>query len=91
MRADHGPCPCSCRSGGGWRCSPHRMLVLSSVQTMVYTIHEIPIFIAMGVVGKGRPTEGRFLSPPRWQLATSSGVRVCGGVRACQTPGLAQL
>lgn len=26
-------------------------------QTMVYTIHEIPIFIAMGVVGKGHPSQ----------------------------------
>lgn len=66
----------------------------SSLQTMVYTIHEIPIFIAMGVVGKGHPVKERFLSLnplPRWRQATSSGVRVCGGVRAWQIPGLAQL
>lgn len=28
-----------------------------STQTMVYTIHEVPIFIAMGVVGKAAPTQ----------------------------------
>lgn len=30
-------------------------LLFLFAQTMVYTIHEIPIFIAMGVVGKGHP------------------------------------
>lgn len=36
---------------------PHRHSLSLFAQTMVYTIHEIPIFIAMGVVGKGHPTQ----------------------------------
>lgn len=47
-------------------------LLFLFAQTMVYTIHEIPIFIAMGVVGKGHPKD---TNPPgltllhhlRWQ------------------------
>lgn len=31
---------------------------------MVYTIHEIPIFIAMGVVGKGQRVAPSLPSPP---------------------------
>lgn len=47
---------------------------------MVYTIHEIPIFIAMGVVGKGCPMKDRFPSPLlRWGRETSGGVSVWWG------------
>lgn len=60
----------------------HGVLILSPVQTMVYTIHEIPIFIAMGVVGKSRPV---LPALPRWRRVPSCGVKVC------QSPGLAQL
>lgn len=68
-----------------------------SAQTMVYTIHEIPIFIAMGVVGKAVPTQrtsrpahtGPLLS--RQHQAPSSRNKACGGDWARGTPGLAQL
>lgn len=69
---------------------PHRHLLSLFAQTMVYTIHEIPIFIAMGVVGKGRPTQDTAPDPRHW-LAPPSGNKACGGVRACGTPGQAWL
>lgn len=46
-------------------------LLFLFAQTMVYTIHEIPIFIAMGVVGKGHPKDtnppGLTLRHSRWR------------------------
>lgn len=65
--------------------------LLFFAQTMVYTIHEIPIFIAMGVVGKGLPSGTPTRLAPCVPIAQGGGQHLPAGAQQAVWSGPAGL